>query len=659
VNTAPRRALDRVRWTLIAVGAGYLPHAFHLPLWVSGMVLATGLWRLSIALRQRPLPGRIVRFAGAVLALIAVLASYRTINGLEAGSALLALMAALKLLETRELRDHVLLVLIGFFLLLAAMLRDQSLWLLPYYALGTWLGLTALFAVTRANDVMPWRRALAMSGRMLLYALPLAAVLFLLFPRVPGPFWALPNATQALSGLGDEMSPGDISDLTLSDAPAFRARFHGAVPPPIERYWRGPVLHDFDGYTWRRTRGQFYPTQPLAFTGPRYSYRVMLEANNRPWLFALDHPVQWLGEDAVTQAFDYQLLLSRPASEAQSFELTSYTRAGSGGDTELAQSLRRRDTRLPESRNPRTRTLAAELRARFPDDRAYVRAVLDLFAGRGFVYTLTPPRLETDAIDDFMFNTRRGFCGHYASAFTVLMRSAGIPARVVTGYQGGVYNRLGDYWYVSQADAHAWSEIWLQGVGWQRVDPTAVVAPDRLERGAEDSLGAGAAASERWLGAAEWLQNIRFAWDAANTWWRDRVLDFDRFKQRALLEWLGLPDPDWRTLGILLGFGFTVFLLWITLALRRDTTPRNRDPLVGLYQRFCKAAARRGIERRPDEGPVDFAERLKLSLPGAAPVIDAFIGSFVRARYLAPEESSNIEEIAHLARAFEKSWTPR
>lgn len=655
MNTAPRLALDRVRWTLLAAGAAYLPHAFHLPLWVSGTVLAAGLWRLVIALRQRPLPGRIVRFGGAVLALLAVLLSYRTINGLEAGTALLAMMAALKLLETYELRDHVLLVLISFFLLLAAMLRDQSLWLLPYYALVTWLGLSALSAVTRAKDIMPWRRALTLSGRMLLYALPLAAVLFVLFPRVPGPFWALPNATRAVSGLGDEMSPGDISELTLSDAPAFRVRFHGAVPPPIERYWRGPVLHEFDGYTWRRARNQFYPAQPLAFTGERYSYRVMLEANNRPWLFALDHPAQWIGDDTVAQAFDYQLLLSRPVTATQSFELTSYTHTGSSGNTDLAQSLRRSDTQLPEGLNPRTRALAAQLRARFPDDRAYVRALLDMFADQQFAYTLTPPKLESDAIDDFLFNTRRGFCGHYASAFTALMRAAGIPARVVTGYQGGIYNRLGDYWYVSQADAHAWSEIWLQGAGWQRVDPTAVVAPDRLERGAENSMAGRADASERWLGAAAWLQNIRFAWDAANTWWRDRVVDFDRFKQRALLEWLGVPDPDWRTLGILLGFGLAVFLLWITLALRRELTPRSRDALVNVYQRFCKAAARRGCERRPDEGPVEYSNRLKLSLPDAAPVIDAFIGNFVRARYLAPQESSDIDAITRLARAFEKS----
>ena len=659
MSSAPRTALDRVRWTLTAVGAGYLPHALHLPLWVTGTVLAAGLWRLLIALRQRALPGRITRIAGAVLALVAVLANFRTINGLEAGTALLALMAALKFLETRELRDHVLLVLIGFFLLLAAMLRDQSLWLLPYYALVTWLGITALCAVTRAGDSMPWRRAFALSGRMLLFALPLAAVLFLLFPRVPGPFWALPNSARAVSGLGDEMSPGDISDLTLSDAPAFRVRFHGRAPPPVERYWRGPVMHDFDGYTWRRARNQIYPTQPLAFAGERYDYRVMLEANNRPWLFALDHPRQWQGADSIAQAFDYQLLLSRPASEAQSFELTSYTHTGPAMDTDLAASLRRRDTQLPEGRNPRAQTLAADLRAEHPEDRAYVRAVLDIFARQEFVYTLTPPRLETDAIDDFLFNTRRGFCGHYASAFTVLMRSAGIPARVVTGYQGGVYNRLGDYWYVSQADAHAWSEIWLQGAGWQRVDPTAVVAPDRLERGAQDSFTADAAASGRWLGTAEWLRDMRFAWDAANTWWRDRVLDFDRFKQRALLERLGLPDPDWRTLGVLLGLGLTTFLLWITLALRRELAPRTRDALLGAYQRFCKAAARRGVERRPDEGPLDFANRLKTALPGAASVIDAFIGSFVRARYLAPDEASNIEELWRLARAFEKSRAPR
>jgi transglutaminase-like putative cysteine protease len=648
MSESPRESLYRVRWTLLALGAGVLPHVRYLPAWVSAAVVATGLWRLLIAHRQRPLPGRALRLLGAVLALIAVLATYRTVNGIEAGSALLALMAALKLLETRTLRDYVLLILIGCFLLLAAILRDQSLVLLPYYALATWLAVASLAAVTRSSAVMPWRRAVALSGRMLAYAAPLAAALFLLFPRVPGPFWALPSSSRATSGLGDEMTPGEISDLTLSDEPAFRVRFRGSVPAPIERYWRGPVMHDFDGYTWRRARGAFLPGQPPQFSGPRYEYRIMLEPNNRNWLFALDQPVAWRGDELVFQSFDYQLQLARPVTQPLSYELASYTRHASGGPLPL--SVRRHDTQLPQGRNPRTLAFAAELRASNPDDRAYVRAVLDVFARQGFTYTLTPPRLDFDSVDDFLFNTRRGFCGHYASAFTMMMRAAGIPARVVTGYQGGIFNRVGGYWYVSQADAHAWSEIWLDGSGWQRVDPTAVVAPERLEGELDPAFGDEAAGTERWLGMAEWVRNLRFAWDAANTWWRDRVLEFDRFKQRELLERLGIPDPDWGKLGLLLAGALAVFFAWITLTLQRELRPRTRDPLLAVYGRFCRAAARQGVARRPDEGPVDFAARLKHALPGAQPSIDAFIDRFVRARYLATGEPVDLRTLGRLAR---------
>ena len=650
MTESPRASLSRLRWTLLALGAGLLPHVLHLPLWVSAAVTAAGLWRLVIAYRQRPLPGRGLRMAGAALALAAVLLTYRTINGLDAGSALLALMAALKLLETRSLRDHVLLVLIGYFLLLAALLQDQSLWLLPYYAFATWLATAALCAVTRVSGSVPWRPALALSGRMLLLALPLAALLFLLFPRVPGPFWALPSSPRAVSGLGDEMNPGEIAELTLLDAPAFRVRFHGAVPPPLERYWRGPVLHDFDGYTWRRARFQFLPAQPLQFSGPRYTYRVMLEPNNRPWLFALDQPADWAGAEPVFQAYDYQLLLTNPVTQPRSYELASYTRHLF--TDALPVSVRHRDTQLPARRNPRTLALVAAMRTRYADDRGYVRAVLEMFARHGFVYTLTPPKLDYDAVDDFLFNTHRGFCGHYASAFTTMMRAAGIPARVVTGYQGGVYNRFGGYWYISQADAHAWSEIWLDGSGWQRVDPTAVVAPDRLERGTRDPLAADAVDADPWLGTAEWLRQIAFTWDAANMWWRDRVLEFDRFKQRALLEWLGIPDPDWHMLGLLLAAGFAAFLIWITLALRRELVPHSADPLLAAYQRFCRAAARHGVERRPAEGPVDFAARLKLALPEATTVIDDFISEFVRTRYLAPGEHNDVPRLRRRARAF-------
>jgi len=652
VIESPRESLYRVRWTLLALGAGVLPHVRHLPVWVSAAVAVTGLWRLVIAHRQSPLPGRVLRLLGATVALVAVLATYRTVNGIEAGSALLALMAALKLLETRVLRDYVLLVLIGCFLLLAAILRDQSLVLLPYYALATWLAVAALAAVTRTSEAMPWRRAVALSGRMLLYAAPLAALLFLLFPRVPGPFWALPSSPRATSGLGDEMTPGDISDLTLSDEPAFRVRFHGSVPAPLERYWRGPVMHDFDGYTWRRSRGAFLPGQAPQYSGPRYEYRLMLEPNNRTWLFALDQPVAWRGDEAVFQSFDYQLNVARPVTQPLSYELASYTRHTSGG--QLPLSVRHRDTQLPPGRNPRTLAFAAELRARNAGDAAYVRAVLDVFAREGFTYTLTPPRLDFDSVDDFLFHTRRGFCGHYASAFTMMMRAAGIPARVVTGYQGGVFNRVGGYWYISQANAHAWSEVWLEGNGWQRVDPTAVVAPGELEGAMDSTLAEGAAGSDRWLGIAEWVRNVQFAWDAANTWWRDRILEFDRLKQQALLESLGIPDPDWGKLGLLLAGGFAAFLVWITFALRRELRPRARDPLLAVYDRFCRAAARRGIERRPDEGPLDFAARLKRALPDAAQPIDTFIDGFVRARYLATDEPVDLKALARLARAFRR-----
>jgi transglutaminase-like putative cysteine protease len=547
-----------------------------------------------------------------------------------------------------------LLVLIGYFLVLAAMLHDQSLWLLPYYALSVWLTTTALCAVTSAGASPPWRRALGLSGRMLALSAPLAVILFLLFPRVPGPFWALPSSARAVSGLADEMTPGDVSDLTLSDAPAFRVRFRGAVPPPVERYWRGPVLHDFDGATWRRSRAQFLPIQPLTFSGPAYSYRMLLEPNNRRWLFALDLPARWSGDEPASQAYDYQLLLANPVTQPLSYELASYTHGQSAGP--LALSVRRRETRLPADRNPRTQALAAELRSAHPGDRGFVLAVLDLFAHQGFVYTLTPPKLERDSVDDFLFHTRSGFCEHYASAFTTLMRAGGIPARVVTGYQGGVYNRVGGYWYVSQADAHAWSEIWLEGSGWQRVDPTAVVAPDRLARGAELMPEEQAARGDRWLGTADWLRELGLTWDATNTWWREQVIEFDRFRQRALLERLGIPDPDWQALGLLLAGGFAAFLVWITFALRRDLAPRNGDPLLAVYRRFCRAAARRGVVRRPTEGPLDFATRLKAALPGAHTEIDGFMGEFIDARYLSADQDQahNLARLRKRARAFRR-----
>jgi transglutaminase-like putative cysteine protease len=640
---------------LLAVGL----HLLRLPAWIIGMFLLLVLWRAVLALRHARLPSRPLRIAVLLVLVFAVWGAFRTLNGLSAGTALLSLMAGLKLLETRSARDYVVVILICYFLVLAAFLHEQSLWLLPVHAGVVWVITTALMRATQGATTLSAGAAARFSGRMLLQATPLMIALFILFPRVPGPFWALPENEGAVSGLGEEMSPGDISELSLSSEVAFRVRFDGAAPPPAARYWRGPVLHDFDGYTWRRQPGRMLPTGALEFSGAAYDYTLMLEPLGRDWVFALDMPEIWV-RSQIGQRFDYQLVArGEPARRAGTsgnaivYKLRSRTAYRSPEGSALRDAVRRIDLQLPAGRNPRTAQLAHRLLAESANDAGdYVRRVLSYFGNQGFAYTLTPPRLDFDSVDDFLFNTRRGFCGHFASAFTTLMREAGIPARVVTGYQGGELNRWAGYYIVRQSDAHAWSEIWLPARGWVRVDPTAVVAPERIERGLLEALADDEPVSDRLLRTSPWLAELRFAWDALNTAWRDTVLEFGAESQASLLERLGLSEEGWQALAVLLALALIVAMGVLLLQLTRELRGRHRDPVLIAYQRFCRRLERVGLRRLPHEGPIDFARRVAGLRPDLAANADGITLLYRVLRYEPAAESDTLSELQRRVRQF-------
>lgn len=620
-------------------------HVAHLPLWVSAAFALMVAWRALLSVRGAGLPSRGLRLLTLIGAVIALFATFRTFNGLDAGTALLTLMSGMKLLETRTVRDHVVLLMIGYVLVLAAFLYAQQLWLLPLDTLVIWLITTALLRATQARETQTSRESARLAARLLLQAAPLMVLLFVFFPRVPGPFWALSDTSSAVSGLGDTMSPGDISELSVSSTVAFRVRFDGSAPPPAQRYWRGPVLHDFDGYTWRRDPG-FHPPATPSFSGPGYDYNLMLEPSGRRWVFALDLAELWPRSE-LEQTYDAQLLTREPIGQPVTYQIRSRT-AYRIGDTLLLT----RDTRLPPNRNRRSLALAAELRAESGDDAQYVRAVLQMFRDQEFYYTLTPPRTDIDSVDDFLFNTRRGFCGHFASSFTTLMRAAGIPARVVTGYQGGEFNRFAGYYIVRQSDAHAWSEVWLADRGWVRVDPTAAVAPERIEGGLMDALGADAPLADRFVRGTRWLAEIRFAWDAVNTLWRERVVEFGARSQRSLLERLGLENADWRTLTMLLAGGIVIVMSLLALQLRRAMSAGPSDPVQRSYQRFCRKLERRGISRRAHEGSLDFATRLALERPELASVGASVTALYVELRYGATPEAARLVELQRAVRRF-------
>ena len=625
-------------------------HLQSLPVWVPATVGVAGGIRLLLARRGRAAPPRSLRLLIAGLGIALLFVQYHTFNGLTAGVALLALMAGLKFLETDTQRDIYVITLIIYFVGLSALLEGDSFWLLAYLIGVCWLTTATLLRLTSTAPIPDWRRSLRYAARILGQALPLALVFWLFFPRFAGPLWHIPDDGHgAESGLSDSMSPGDIDRLALSDDVAFRVRFASATPPAQELYWRGLVMHDFDGRTWRRSYFNSPSVPPLRPEGPAYRYTVSLEPHRHRWIFTLDWPSQW-DPAAGSLTSDYTLVRRDPVSRPIEVTATSFTHVQS--PAALSEALRRRDTRLPPNGNPRTLQLAQNMRGTHPDDMEYLRAVLALFTQQPFYYTLTPPKLAGDSVDEFLFDTRRGFCGHYASAFATLMRAAGIPAHVVTGYQGGTFNRFADYWIVRQSDAHAWTEVWIEGHGWLRIDPTSAIAPNRVERSADDASSADEPLAARWQRHSRWLTDARLRLDALGQIWRERILFYDQDSQQQMLTWLNIPEPDAQKLVLLLAAAMTAVLCWLTWSVRREADPTGKEPLIRAYSRLCAKLAAVGMPRLPHEGAEDYASRVAQRRPDLGPEVTALCRHYSRLRYAASATRINVRELDAAVRAF-------
>ena len=617
-------------WTIAAFVAGALLNVDRIPLWATAVLIACAAWQLSVAAHKLPALPKPAQLILTFVLVTCVVATFHTLNGLPAGTVLLVVMGSIKLLETRGRRDRYIVIGAALFLLLAACLDRQALVRLPLYLGDALLCCTALLVSAYGGAGLEIRVAAKLAARSLLLALPLALVFFLFFPRLPGGFWALPANDDAITGLGESMSPGSISQLTASYDPAFRVRFAGAIPPPQERYWRGPVLHDFDGYTWRRGVVEAYRQPALRYLGEPFRYSVTLVPDANRWWFTLD-TVVGSPDKHVFFSYDYDLIAREPVTQLTTYDALSYTHTESSEP--LSNFARKIESALPPNRNPRTRELAARLRERAAADPDFVRAVIDFFRTGGFQYSLTPPMLDLDSVDDFLFHTREGFCGHYASAFVALMRAGGVPARVVTGYQGGEWNPIGGYFLIRQSDAHAWAEVWIEGRGWRRVDPTAIVAPERLSRGILDILPNAVSGRTRLLYTTPLLVHLLQGWDALNTAWNERIVKFDVNMQLGILERLGVRSADWTALVAALASGLIGWLAWIAWHIGRSAGPRPADRLARAYARLCRKLARAGIARDAHEGPLDYAARIVRRRPDLAPRAQPLLARYAHLRY--------------------------
>lgn len=340
-------------------------------------------------------------------------------------------------------------------------------------------------------------------------------------------------------------------------------------------------------------------------------------------------PSAWPEREARS-TYDFQLVARQLVTRVTSYRLRSHTAYIAGA--ELPTSLRNRDLQLPDQGNPRTIALGRELAQRDADPVAIADALLRKFRSEPYHYTLDPPRLAENAVDEFLFDTRSGFCEHYAAAFTMVMRAAGVPSRIVTGYQGGQFNPLGGYLLVRQSDAHAWAEIWVAGRGWLRVDPTAAVAPDRIERGIQASLADAPALARIWDESRLGSQ-AQLVWDYVNDFWNERIVRFDSALQFSLLERLGVDAPDWRTLGLGLTAVLAAFFVGVSAWLAWTYRAPQRDWPERLHRQVAERLARRGILRRAAEGPVDYLQRAAGRCPDLHADLQAISALYVALRY--------------------------
>jgi protein-glutamine gamma-glutamyltransferase len=627
IATTSPLTLDQTsrRWALLATAACVLPLLLQLPPSLAWPIAAAALATMALAWR-RPLPDWL-RLLLTLLIVGAVLAVAGFRFGRDTGCALLAAMLAIKPAETGFLRDARSLIGFALFAPFATFLLDQGPLSLALGLIAAGLALAALerFADLESGDarfaVSMWSR-LRSVGQLLLIGLPLALAAFWLFPRLGTPLWGVPDRALGRPGLSDTMRPGEWIDLMTDDTPALRVRFFGATPRREQMYWRGPVLWNFDGQDW--TQPQWTRALPAAETEPgpvRWDYEMEMEATDRRQLVALDLPIS--APEGTSLVIDHGLWSPRPLNSLTRWRLQSAP--PSRYEPQLKVLLRQAALQVPEGYNPRTIALARQWRREAGNnDAAIVRRALD-WVHREFAYTLSTPPWGRNAIDEFLFDTKAGFCQHFSSSFVVLMRGAGIPARVVTGYAGGYHNPLGDYWVVRRSDAHAWAEVWLQGRGWVRVDPTAAVAPERVY----DTLADRAPGAEGLLGGfGTPLWNAR-DWMRRN--WNDLVLGFDASRQQRLLKPLGIDKLEGQQLALMFAIAAGLALLWMVWLSARGK--READPLLRAWRRLNTRYRRFGLERDSHETAGDWTERVARLRPDLAPALRELSHRFAIWRY--------------------------
>lgn len=642
-----------VRSILLALLVAVIPHIFFLPFWVLIFcAISWGYVYLSLTYRLPQLHGMLKVFI-TIASVLGVVITYGPAQGGESSVSLLLIMAALKPFEIKGKRDRMVIIFITYFLIISGLFYSASLIMTLYLVVSVTIASAVLMQINQ-----PDKNLLSFFGRassIILQAIPIVIILFILFPRIQGSLWGFYRSSKGISAFSDSISPGDISSLARSKETAFRVQFEGEAPPPDKRYWRGLTLYAFDGRKWTRSFNERILDR-VPFQGSNsIRYTIILEPHNQKWLFALDLPNVVPRGAEMTDSLT--LRLRRFLKQRSRFEMSSYLDYNTGSLSSVHRGLQK----LPSGVNPRAHTLARRWLFQERDEQGIINQALNFFSTQGFSYTLNPPLLGKNSVDDFLFISKKGYCEHFASAFAFLMRAANVPSRVVVGYQGGQKNPYADYYIVRQADAHAWVEVWIRKRGWVRIDPTSVVAPERITQGVEQAVQE----NERDIFSAfplpeplqKLVNTIMYRWDAVNTYWYQMIMGYTYEKQRGLLERLGIKGNDLKRIIygiILLACLITLVTVILIMAIRFQNRVKP-DPIIRYYETFCHSIARSGLYRKPSQGPLDFLWEIRKKLPELSETSEHIINFYIQFRYQERITPDDVEKFKKLIDEVKKN----
>jgi transglutaminase-like putative cysteine protease len=635
------------------------PHTGRLPAWFALLAIVVLTWRYKIITANVHQPGRFVRISILIIVIFLLFLHYQTLLGRDAGVAMLIALTMLKFLELKSLRDYMLVVFLCLFIVMTSFLYSQSLWL-GFYLLAVVIILFTVMMYLNHRDRSDLLGMLKRAASLVLVGLPVAILLFVLFPRLQGGLFGLPGDSHSgLTGMSDTMKPGTINELNLSEKIAFRVEFLAPLPTAQQRYWRGLVLENYQQGTWKENKdGKSTGSLVKYSDNDVIEYTILQEATNKKWIFALDIPIskraglrwgsgQTLRSDSVMH--------ERQQNHIKSALVYKFIDMS---ESELAINMD-----VSAVTGERVTELAKRLYRQSASDRDYINKVLAYYRNNDFIYNLQPPLLGEHPIENFMLDTRAGYCEHYASSFTMMMRLAGVPARVVIGYQGGEWNEQGNYLIVRQSDAHAWSEVWLDESGWVRIDPTSAVAPERIEYGIsairqliEQGQELGNLSQQQLQTVltlsilSRSLKNFKLFWDGVNTRWYKWVIGFGSKNQISMLKWFGFKQANVRILIILLvALVSLVVIIQAWILFRRK---KVLDPAVRQYQIYCQRLSRIGIVRSNSEGPRAFARRVLLLRPDLRELVLPVVEAYIAIQYAGKISNEQHQKLIRAVRNF-------